>query len=365
MQTAKCALGGVVKPILVDAHLDLAYNALVLGRDLLRSVQEIRDHETVTPPPGMPPGDCMATLPALLAGRVAIVGGSLFVAPDVKNSPEPQPYHTPQEAHRYAVLQLDYYRRLADENAHVVILNTAAAVDTVLASWETDAPQLGLFVMMEGAEPIRAPGEVGWWVERGLRGVGLAWSMGTRYAGGNAAPGPLTAEGRRLLAAMADYNLLLDLSHLWEAAAYEALERYPGPVAATHANPRAFVDHPRMLSDALIRRIAEYDGVVGVIPFNLMLDENWRPGEPRLPLARLGEAIDHICQVTGAARFVGLGTDFDGGFGRAAVPEGVESSADLGKLGTLLAERGYADADIGAILSANWLRVFKRVLSAF
>lgn len=354
-----------MKPIIIDAHLDLAYNALMLGRDLLRPVEEIRHREAETPPPGGPAGICMTTLPELSKGRVAIVGGSLFIAPDFEGSLEPQSYRSPQEAYRYAVQQLDYYRRLADENEQLVILNTVADIEAVLASWDTEQPRLGIFVVMEGADPIREPGEVGWWVERGLRGVGLTWSLGTRYAGGNAVPGPLTDEGRRLLTAMADYNLLLDLSHLWEEAAYEALDRYPGPVAATHANPRAFVDRPRMLSDKLIRRIADCDGAMGVIPFNRMLAEDWRPGDARLPLTRLVEVIDHICQITGAARFVGLGTDFDGGFGREATPEGLESSADLGKLGALLAERGYTDADVAAILNGNWLRLMRRALSNF
>ncbi len=354
-----------MKPIIVDAHLDLAYNAVVLGRDLLRPVEEIRAFEVETSPPGAPAGNCMTSFPALRAGRVAIVGGSLFIAPDFKGSLEPQAYHTPQEAQRYAIQQLDYYRRLADGSEQIIILNTVADMEAVLASWDTEQPRLGIFMVMEGADPLREPGEVGWWVERGLRGVGLTWSMGTRYAGGDTVPGPLTDDGRRLLAVMADYNLLLDLSHLWEEAAYEALDRYPGPVAATHANPRAFVDRPRMLSDRLIRRIADCDGVMGIIPFNRMLDEDWRPGGARLPLTRLVEVIDHICQVTGAARFVGLGTDFDGGFGREAVPEGLESSADLGKLGVLLAERGYADADVTAILNGNWLRLMRRALFDF
>ncbi|HUS98126.1 MAG TPA: membrane dipeptidase [Hyphomicrobiaceae bacterium] len=349
--------------ILVDAHLDLAYNAVVLGRDLLRPVAEIRTHETEVPPPGVPAGVCLTSLPALLDGRVAIAGASIFVAPAFKSwQQEPQVYRTPDEAYRYAVLQLDYYRRLADENARVTILGVVTDLNSVLASWKTDQPQLGLFIVMEGADPLREPGDVGWWVERGLRGIGLSWSAGTRYAGGNAAPGPLTDDGRVLLSAMADYNLLLDLSHLWEEAAYEALDRYPGPIAATHANPRAFADSPRQLPDALIRRIAAHEGVVGVVPFNRMLDAAWRSGEARLPLERVVEVIDHICQVTGAASFVGLGSDFDGGFGRESVPEGLDSIADLGKLGSLLAERGYTASDVAAILSENWLRVMRRVL---
>jgi len=354
-----------MKPILVDGHLDLAYNAVIMKRDLLRPVVEIREQEAVTPPPGPPSGTCLTTLPALLEGRIAVVGASIFVAPAIPGSLEPQVYHTPQEAFRYAVPQLDYYRRLADENERVVLLHADADMKAVLASWNTEQPQLGLFLVMEGADPIRTLSDVGWWVERGLRGVGLSWITGTRYAGGDGAPGPLTDDGRKLLSAMADYNLLLDLAHLWEDAAYEALDRYPGPVAASHAKPRAFVDRPRMLSDALIRRIAARDGVIGVVPFNLMLDGTWRRGNARLPLTRVAEIIDHICQVTGAASSVGIGSDFDGGFGQEAVPEGLESSADLGKLGSLLAERGYTDSDIDAILGGNWLRVMRRVLVAF
>jgi membrane dipeptidase len=349
--------------ILVDAHIDMAYNAMVLGRDLLRPVAEIRETEADNPPPSESAGTCMTSLPALLEGRVAVVGASIFVAPAFKSwQREPQVYRTPEEANRQAITQLDFYRRLADEDERVVILNATTDLDAVLASQQTDDPQLGLFIVMEGAEPIREPGELDWWVERGVRGVALAWSAGTRYAGGNAAPGGLTDEGRALLDALADYNLLLDISHLWEDAVYEALGRYPGPMVATHANPRAFVDSPRQLSDDLIRRIADREGVVGVVPFNRMLASTWRSGEARLSLNRLVQAIDHICQVTGAASFVGIGSDFDGGFGRESVPEGLDSVADLWKIGSVLAERGYSSSEVTAILSDNWLRVMRQIL---
>jgi len=288
--------------IIVDAHIDMAYNAVVLGRDLLRPLVDIRAAETEEPPPVPSAGTCLTSLPALLTGRVAVIGASIFVAPAVKSWPnELQAYHTPEEANHYAIAQLDYYRRLADEDARVCLLNDTSDLDTVLASWDTPEPQVGLFLVMEGAAPIREPRELGWWVERGLRGVGLTWSAGTRYAGGNAAPGPLTDDGRVLVDAMADYNLLLDISHLWEDAVYEVLDRYPGPVVATHANPRAFVDSPRLLSDDVIRRIAGREGVIGVIPYNRMLAEGWHHGEACLPLSRLAEAVDYICQVTGDA----------------------------------------------------------------
>ena len=194
---------------------------------------------------------------------------------------------------------------------------------------------------------------------------GLAWAAGTRYAGGNSNPGPLTDEGRALVDAMSDYNLMLDISHLWEEAAITVLDRYPGPIVATHGNPRAFVNTPRQLSDDMIRRIAEREGVVGVVAYNRFLDPKWHPGRLRPPLSRLVEAIDHICQITGHAASVGIGSDFDGGFGRDSVPAELDSAADLYKIGDQLRARGYAISDTEAILSGNWLRVMRTVLAAF
>ncbi len=352
--------------IIVDGHLDLAYNALVLERDLRQPLGQIRQQERRVPPPGREAGTCLVTLPALLDGRIAVVGGSLFVAPAWKRwQDEAQVYHTTEEAHHQALAQLDFYRRLADEEPQVRLLQESADLEGVLASWETERPMVGIFVMMEGADPLRTPDEVGYWVERGLRGVGLTWAAGTAYAGGNANPGPLTDAGRALLAVMADFNLLVDLSHLWEEAAHQVLDRYPGPVAASHANPRAFVDSPRLLSDPLIRRVAERDGVVGIVPYNVMLEPGWKRSDPRPDLSRVVEAIDYVCQLTGSARHAALGSDFDGGFGVEAIPAGLDSIADLGRIAPRLRVRGYHEADIGAILQENWLRVMGRTLEAF
>ncbi len=352
--------------IIVDGHMDMAYNAVVLGRDLLQPVATIRERERLNPPPGKGAGICMASVPTLLEGRVAVVGASLFVAPAWRSwSHEPLVYHTLDEAHTQAMAQLDYYHQLT-EKAPVTLLQTAHDLDTVLQSWEQHQPRLGLFVVMEGADPIRTPEELDTWVERGLRGITLAWASGSHYAGGNAYPGPLTEEGKALLRRMSAHALLLDVSHLWTANIYEALDLHTGPVVATHANPRIFVpDSPRLITDDIIRRLAERDGVVGVVPFNRMLSPGWTESMPRLPMERFIQAIDHICQIVGSARHVGLGSDMDGGFGQEAVPVGLDSAADLPKLADLLGARGYRPADIEAILSGNWLRVMRAVLEHF
>lgn len=352
-------------PIIVDGHLDLAYNALVLQRDLSQPVAEIREHERRAPSPDPKSGIATVSFPDLLKGRVAIAGASIFVEPGRKAHPTALPtYRSSEEARTYAVEQLDYYRRVTDERQDIHLLNDEDDLDEILTTWEAGTPALGLFVVMEGADAIRDPGDLAWWIERGLRGIGLTWAAGTRYAGGNANPGPLTDEGESLLDAMADYNLMLDISHLWEDAAYRALDRYPGPIAATHANPRALVESPRHLSDDMICRVAERGGVIGIVTYNRMLDHSWHPGAQPPPLAMVAQAIDHICQTTGEVAYVGLGTDLDGGFGQASIPDGLDTVADLHHLAPLLAERGYTEEHVTAIFHNNWLRIIRAVLSA-
>ncbi|MFX9984468.1 membrane dipeptidase, partial [Acinetobacter baumannii] len=79
----------------------------------------------------------------------------------------------------------------------------------------------------------------------------LTWATRNAYAGGNAEEGPLTEKGMALLRQMEALGVALDLSHLAEEAAFQALEVFAGPVCATHANARALMPSPRHLSDRL------------------------------------------------------------------------------------------------------------------
>jgi membrane dipeptidase len=168
---------------------------------------------------------------------------------------------------------------------------------------------------------------------------------------------------------MADFNFTLDLSHMDELAARQALDLYPGPIIASHANAAALVrgyTGNRLLSDGILRRLLERDGITGVIPNNHFLDFEWKKGDRRdsITLAHLAAHVDHICQLAGDARHVGLGSDYDGGFGLETVPAEVDTIADLQKLGTTLAAKGYNDEDIAAVLGGNWLHHLRSVLPA-
>ena len=72
--------------------------------------------------------------------------------------------------------------------------------------------------------------------------------------------------------------------------------------------------------------------------------------------------IDHVCQLAGSAQHVGLGSDFDGGFGLQSVPNEFDTVADLQKLAPLLAEKGYTNHDVKAILGENWLSLLRQTL---
>ncbi len=111
----------------------------------------------------------------------------------------------------------------------------------------------------------------------------------------------------------------------------------------------------------MIRSIFERDGVIGVVPANNFLLPGWKQGSGRqsVTLDHVVAQVDYICQMAGDARHVGLGSDYDGGFGLQSVPADINTIADLQKLAPLLLARGYRDMEIQAIFSQNWLTVLR------
>ncbi|MGB9586379.1 MAG: dipeptidase, partial [Anaerolineales bacterium] len=203
------------------------------------------------------------------------------------------------------------------------------------------------------------PSKVEEWWELGVRLIGPAWA-GNVYCGGTGEPGPLTKLGFELLENMAACGMVLDLSHMDETAALQALDTYPKTIIASHANAKALLkgsDSNRHLSDLVIQRIIERDGIIGVVPFNVFLKTGWKSGDNKadITLDHVVAQIDHICQIAGNAKHAALGTDFDGGFGRQSVPREIDTIADLTKISELLLNKGYSVEDVGLIMGRNWL----------
>jgi membrane dipeptidase len=345
------------KPLtIVDAHLDLADNA-VLGRPVHLHAREQKPDEGGIPTVG---------LPDLREGHVDLICATIFCQPKYDNKPG---YTTPDEAHSAALEQLNWYD--SQQSAGTMrLVRQPNDIPVLIPSPGTPGEGKGggpsttsAIILMEGADPIRNSDDARLFFNRGLRIVGLTWKEGTRYAGGNSKPGPLTPAGEDLIKTLDSLGIIHDTSHLSDESFWRLLEiTGDAPVMASHSNCRSIVPGIRQLSDDMIRAIAERGGMIGINFFNQFLVP---PDEVNKRPANLNDVVTHIrhiCDLTGSAAFIGLGTDMDGGIGRNEIPHEIQTSADLPRVADALSSAGFVDEDIIDIMSENWTRFFSRHL---
>lgn len=329
--------------MICDAHLDIAYNAL-RGRDVLRPAAE-----------QTPDGDDIPTvgLPDLRAGGVGLVCATIFCEPSLDDKPG---YRTAEEAHAVGWRQMGWYQQQRDAGRMRFVTGPA----DVPGGASAEGP-LPVIVLLEGADPIRTPDDVPRWFDAGLRIVGLAWKR-THFAGGTGAPGPLTPEGVALVRALDRVGIIHDTSHLAEESFWQLLDLTNGPVMASHSNCRAIVPTDRQLSDDMIRALIARGSVIGINCYDKFLLPPNEHKQRRATLADVARHAKHICDLAGDAAHVGLGTDMDGGLGRNEIPEEIQTSADLPRVGEALSAAGFSDSDVRGILSDNWVNFFRRAL---
>ena len=152
---------------------------------------------------------------------------------------------------------------------------------------------------------------------------------------------------------------------------FDVLKVTRAPVIASHSSARALVNHPRTMSDEMLRAMARNGGVVMVNFQDVFIDPRKIPpwhalffavshlGWPDTPLAMLVDHIDHVVAVAGSDH-VGLGSDFAGSFN---MPAGMKDVAGFPNITAELIRRGYSDDDVRKILGENVLREFSEVES--
>ncbi len=230
----------------------------------------------------------------------------------------------------------------------------------------------------------------------GARYMTLTWANANDWCGssGYGGSGGLTAFGRDVVREMNTLGMLVDVSHVSDAAFWDVLETSAVPVVASHSSARALCGAARNLTDEMVQALAARGGIVMVNFFAAFLSDAWRAGWnamkpereaaihqlrreyaakdqplpffaeielersfahrlPPVPFSVLVDHFDHMLSVAGPAH-VGIGSDFDG---IALSVEGMDSAADLPKMTAALLQRGWAAEELRGTLGENLLRV--------
>ena len=320
--------------MIVDAHLDIGWNAISAGRGFLRP----------------PASGYLVSRSSLAAADVGLVFATLYTAPArARRSMRTRfVYESPHEAHIMAMAQVNYYR-----SCGLDLIGTRAELAAYARGWRKG--WLAAVILMEGADPVETPAQLGAWTERGVRIIGPAWGR-TRYSGGTGAPGGLTDLGHQLLKAMKRKKVILDLSHMAQRSVEDALAVWRGPIMASHSNARELVPGDRQVSAATVAEIARRGGVVGVSFYQHHLR-----AKGKATLDDVVKQIVHHARSAGSPESVGLGTDLDGGFDARYAP--FDSLTKLKELPARL-RLHFSRVQVDGIMGGNWLAFLERSLPA-
>jgi membrane dipeptidase len=318
--------------MIVDAHLDIAWNAISAGRGFL----------------GPPAPGYLVSRSTLTTSGVGLVFATLYTAPASagRSMRTRFVYENAHEAHIMATAEVNYYR-----SCGLQLLRDRAELKAYVSGWKKG--QLAAVLLMEGADPIEDPSQLGAWTGVGVRIIGPAWG-GTRYSGGTGAPGGLTELGVQLLKAMRRKKVILDLSHMAEQSVQDAFAMWRGPIMASHSNSRSIVPGDRQITDATAKEIARRGGVIGVSFY-----EKHLRASGGATLADVEKHVLHLARTAGGPEHVGIGTDVDGGFDSRQTP-----ISDLGEFKDLAARlrTHFSRAQVEGVMGENWLEFLGRSL---
>ncbi len=350
--------------LIVDAHLDLAMNALEWNRDLTRPIEDIRAREsTLTDKPDR--GRGTVSFPEMRRGGVGLCVATQIARYVAPGNPLAG-WHSPEQAWAMTQGQLAWYRALEDKGELEQIVDLDG-LESHLRAWQGGAPAsapIGYVLSLEGADSLVTLRHLERAYAQGLRAVGPAHYGPGVYAQGTNASGGMGPPGHELLREMERLGIILDVTHLCDDSFRDALDHFAGHLWASHSNSRTLVPHNRQFSDDHIRELIRRGAVIGVALDAWMLVAGWERGKTTpegagVTLETVANHIDHICQIAGNARHSVIGSDLDGAFGREQCPTDIHTIADLARLPKLLASRGYSGDDIRDIAHGNFIRFLR------
>jgi len=356
--------------LVVDGHNDVTTFVLDYGFDLAMdgsgpekrdaTLYWIRSLHWLLPEPRPEELRMDTDLRRLRAGGVDALFFSIFV----DSSFVPEGPSEVGKARQRAIDMIDALRAQVDRHPDSLELATSAGDVRRIAGSGRIAALMGL----EGGHAIEDDLEqLRDFYRRGIRYMTLTWNNANSWADScyEEPHGGLTELGHGVVREMNRLGMLVDISHVSDATFWDTLETSRAPVIASHSSVRSIADHPRNLSDEMLRGIARNGGVVMINFQDMFLDPAksgtgkalWtlvrHLGWPDTPFELIADHIDHAIDVAGADH-VGLGSDFAGGFN---MPAQMKDVADFPNLTTELLRRGHPPETIRKILGENTLRV--------
>ena len=355
------------RAIIVDGHCDTPYR-------LLRHNLHLDEHDT----------EAQVDLKSLQESGITASFFAAYVPP----------FYAGRGAARFAYRAIDLIRAEVKRNPDILTFcNDAAGIRQAKAD--------GKIAIMIGVEGGHA-------IEDSLSILRDLYALGARYltlthvntnnwcdsSGDGGRHNGLTDFGRDVVRTMNDLGMIVDISHVSDAAYYAVLETTRVPVVATHSSCRALCRHPRNMTDAMLRDLAKNGGVCMINFFSAFLNDRvaeviiksqkrvrseGEGGTEEMPddatdwdlyvkwfntlgcpQATLDDAADHVIHAAEVAGIdhVGIGSDFDG---VPALPAGLQTASGLPLLTARLLERGLSEGDVEKILGGNFLRVFGEI----
>ena len=303
------------------------------------------------------------------------------------------------DAYKYAHRLLDCVRHTLNENPD----KARIAVDARQAEENKESGLFSVFIGLENGSPIADSLErLKHFYDSGVRYMTLCHSADNQICDSCASKvkkwGGLSPFGREVVAEMNRLGMLIDVSHISDDSFWDVLKYSKAPVAATHSCCRALADHPRNMTDEMIRAMADAGGVIQINFYPLFIDGGFSAVLERSGIMERGEAverqfiecpsdperraawnavqdelmalprpsykliadhIDHAVSIAGIDH-VGIGSDFDG---IEVTPQGLEDISMMPLLFDEMRARGYSEEDIEKLAGGNFLRLLNNVAS--
>jgi len=218
------------------------------------------------------------------------------------------------------------------------------------------AGSVAAMLSIEGADVLEGKIEMlGIYYQLGVRMVGLVHSLRNLLADGvtdRRTGGGLSELGIEAVEELNRLGMIIDVSHINDEGFWDVIDYTDTPVIASHSNSRKVCDHPRNMTDEMIKALADNGGVMGMNFAPMFV----HPNQATVP--GVVDHIEHIVELVGP-NHVGLGSDFDG---IPYTPFGLEDVTKMANITHELVKREYSEEDIGKILGGNHLRLFREVI---